>query len=280
MLIVERGSIATRRDGLIHLGHFERRHGHRPQKKRGHDSDLALDAQPVERLGHVFHADAEAEIDRREIQRADQAVGELHRAIDPMVVIFRFPAFVSVAQADRAVLDAAGEGVVLRVRQGRQIDRRLDQRADRADRVQRPVESRVTWLAPPGHGQHLALVHGGDHGRGLQGARLHVAGFFQLGQSRGQGLLDRCLHQGIEGREDIQALRTQILISIIPLQLAPDEGNEIRIFAHWTPAFIRQSQRGHLGLRGGLGRDHVIARHEIQDQVAARLGGVRMTSRI
>ncbi len=83
--------------------------------------------------------------------------------------IARHPARpIRLRQADRRILDDAGQRITLRLGKRRKVDERLHQGSDRPARIQRTIESAAIDLAPTHQRQHLAIRHRGDHGCRLQ----------------------------------------------------------------------------------------------------------------
>ena len=152
-----------------------------------------------------------------------------HRAVDLAVVVLGLPALPTRQRhVDRLVFDRRAQGELLRTRQRRQVDGRLDQRTDRPHCVQRAIETDIPGVAVGHQCLHLAVLRGGHDQGALQAATLYSTRLFDdieaLAERTGGLLLD----PGVERRKDAQPFGSQIIFAIIPSQLPPDQFDETR----------------------------------------------------
>ena len=121
----------------------------------------------------------------------------------------------------RVIGQPTGQRVLAGFFQCSEVNRGLDQRANRPHGIQCAVETGETGLAAADHGLHLAGFRvGHDHG-GFDFIRT-----FTAGQAL-EGVVDRRfglhLQDGVEAGEDPKALFGQVFVAVVFAQLALDQ---------------------------------------------------------
>ena len=120
-----------------------------------------------------------------------------------------------------------------------------------------------------------------DHHRGaFQGAGFEFAQFFQVGQALPHRLLGYALDGEGEGGEDDQALGAQVLLPVVAFELTAHQVGEGRIGAHRPAALLADAQGGRLGVLSLVRLDDALVGHDIDDQIAAFDGPLRVTPRV
>ncbi|MNN09664.1 hypothetical protein D3C81_1225540 [compost metagenome] len=200
-------------------------------------------------------------------------------AMRAAVVVLRAPDLaVSTFDRERLVLNQAGQGVPGRLLQRGQIDRRLDQRADRPHGIDGAVEAGEAGLAAADQRLHLTGFRvGHDH------RRLHLVRPLAARQAleglahRGFGLH---LQDRVEAGEDAQAFFGQVFIAVVLAQLALDQVEEGRERAVGQAAALGHAQRHLLRCIDFCLAGHALLGHQVEHQVAAGQGAVRVTPRV
>src|SRR5207248_11695736 len=124
------------------------------------------------------------------------------------------------------VVDRRDERIARRLRQGGEVNRRLEERADRPRRVDRAVVAAITRVASADERLHLAARRIGDHYRAFEAGLAEAALLVVLSDALGKRALGRLLRARIERREDAQAFRAQILVVVVAAQLPVHELDE------------------------------------------------------
>ncbi len=140
-------TIAPGGDGLIHLGHLQGRERDGPEQHGRNRRDAPLGTQPVERLGHLAHPQTHTQVYGRQViaswpgpDRAPPNRGHDGRSSGDSSI------FPPTRRLIGGIRNTGGQRIALGLGERGQIDRRLDQRADRAHRIERPVEACIARL--------------------------------------------------------------------------------------------------------------------------------------
>ncbi|MNI24542.1 hypothetical protein D3C73_781660 [compost metagenome] len=190
---VQRLDLATRCQELVQLRHRVRALVGRAEDHRR--IRLGLDAgQHMDQLGHPLRANLHAHAYRGLVVGVGERVDQAHGAMAAVVRIAGVPvAAAAELHGHRRIVDPAGQRIAVRLREREQVHERLEQRADRALRLDGAVEADLGHFAAADHRHHVTVVHVGHHQAGLQlGASLA----FQ----RLDGARDRAFGIGLRGR--------------------------------------------------------------------------------
>ena len=213
-----------------------------------------------------------AQVDEGQIVGIDEGLVERHPAVQLSIVIGRFPdSAVRLANANRFVVDLAGERQIP-LQQAVEQDR-FDQRADRALRHQRAIESRVIGFAIADQCLDIAAQVIRDHHRRLQ------PGFVESLQTLLQAGLEITLYLRIEGSDHAQPTPRQVGAGIAGAQLTLDQVEVCRERIHSRQPPDDTQRRGS---RGGIftGIDQPLVEHDLEYQVASRGRGLWRPERI
>ncbi|MNZ42018.1 hypothetical protein D3C78_595840 [compost metagenome] len=208
-----------------------------------------------------------------------QPLVEEHRAVGTTIIVLRFPDL-AIGALDREglVRQPTGQRVLARLFQGGEVHRRLDQRANRAHRIQGPVETGETGLAAADHGLDFAGFRVGHHH-----GRFNFVSALAPAQSL-EGVLDRGfglhLQDRVEAGENAQAFFGQVFIAVVLAQLALDQVEEGREGAVGQAAALGHAQRHLLRCIDFCLAGHALLGHQVEHQVAAGQGAVRIATRV
>ncbi len=171
---------------------------------------------------------------------------------------------------DRRVLDDRREVVAPRLER-REVDGGLDQRADRAARVERAVEA--LEVRPPAADERADLA--GVRARDDHGAVELDGPFAESRDAVRERALGRGLHRRVERREHDEARALEVVPRIVRRELAAHEPEERRL-RRAAPRARKQIEL--LLFRGGgvLGGYEARVRHFLQHEVAALERAVRV----
>ena len=275
------GAEAARGDRLVDLRHLHRGQGDGAQQHGRHLVEIALHAQLPKTAGDTIQPQFHAQVHRRQVVGLGQGQIEGHRAMGLAIVVLGLPALaIARVQTDALVPQGGGDVVFLGLVQGLDEDHRLDQGADGSDGLQCPVEAGIARLATTRQGKDLALGRRDHHRGAFQGAGFEFAQFFQVGQALPHRLLGYALDGEGEGGEDDQALGAQVLLPVVAFELTAHQVGEGRIGAHRPAALLADAQGGRLGVLSLVRLDDALVGHDIDDQIAAFDGPLRVTPRV
>ena len=168
------------------------------------------------------------------------------------------------AHGDRRIVHVAGKRILAGLRQREQVDKRLQQRSDRALRLDCAVEAVLAWIAAADHGHDFTVVHVGHHDARLQRRLATRPERFHRPRDRALG---GALRGGRHAGHDRQARTRQRFFRIVAGQLAAHEvdvGGEA-VGRHRAGRFGHAQRRLDgavvLGLIDDAGFEH-LAQHE------------------
>ena len=171
-----------------------------------------------------------------------ERVSQHHRSVRAAVVVSRPPWSAGAVDLHRLV---AHEGCEMkrRLRQRGEIDRGLDDRTDRADGIERTIESGAARVAVSHDGQHFAGPSIRHRNCRLELAAGSAASSREERHRLLEGCLGGALNRGIEGGEDSQSLAAQHAARVVPPELPAHQIDERRENAPMREAAASHSQR-------------------------------------
>ena len=129
-----------------------------------------LDTQTLNRPQHFRHTDIHTDTHCRLVVGAGQRFVQRYPPVTGPIIVLRCPGFAWLClQRHRRVFDQRRQRVLLRLLQRREINRRLDQGADRTRRIQRTIETGVARVSTSDQRQHFTGLGTGDHHRCFNG---------------------------------------------------------------------------------------------------------------
>ncbi len=196
-----------------------------------------------------------------------------------MIVVLRFPDLaIGAFDLEQFVGDPAGQRVLAWSFESRQVDSRLDQRADRPHRIDRPIEAREPGLTPTDQRLHFAGFRvGDDHGR-LNVIRALAPG--ELLERIVHGSLGLHLQNRIEAGKDPQSFFGQVFVAIVFAQLTLDQIEERREGAVGEGPGLGHTQWHFLRSGNHFRRRDALLLEQIEHQVATFHSTLRITTRV
>ncbi len=180
--------------------------------------------QALHGFQHVGTPNAQPQLRSRQVVGVGQGLIEVRRAMGFAVIVLRSPDLAILPlDRQRLILQPAGQGVLAGALQSGQVDRRLDQRTNRPQRIQGPIETGEARLATADQGLHLTAFRTGHQHRRLDLINPLAAPGGETFECLGKCRFGFQLQDGIEAGENPQSFLGQIFLAVILTQLAFDQ---------------------------------------------------------
>ena len=218
---------AAGRERLIHGVDLDGRELDRAEQDGRVGRERSRRPERTDGVAHPLQPDVEPEPDGGKIVRVHQRIVQEHRAVGAAIVISRSPRPARAVDPYRIVAHDGCE-VELRLRQRREIHRRLDHRPHRPNRIQGTIEARPARVTPAHHREHFTGPGVGDRDRGLELLGRDAAPAHENRYRLRNRRLRRALNGRVEGREDPQPLAAQHAARVVAPELSAHQIHERR----------------------------------------------------